>query len=64
MRDARRAEIAAAYREGRLSAPEASIDNGYYPDDYSVEHIDVVIDVNCSSCQRLVYRKELRTRNG
>lgn len=43
---------------------EAAIESGYYEGDYSVEHIDVVIDVTCSSCNRLVYRKELRTRQG
>lgn len=38
---------------------EAEIADGYYGD-YSIEHIDVTIDVTCSSCKRLVYRKECR----
>ena len=38
----------------------ADLEYGYYPDDVSVESIDVVIDVTCSSCKRVVYRKECR----
>jgi len=38
----------------------AELECGYYPDDYSVGSIDAVIDVTCSSCGRLVYRKECR----
>ena len=41
---------------------EADIENGYYEGDYSVVGYDVSIDVTCSSCNRLVYRKELRIR--
>lgn len=41
---------------------EADIEHGYYEGDYSVVGYDVSIDVTCSSCKRLVYRKELRVR--
>jgi hypothetical protein len=37
-------------------------DFGYYPGEFSVEGYDTTIDVTCSSCNRLVYRKEIRTR--
>lgn len=36
---------------------DADIEHGYYDDMY-IEHIDMVVDVTCSSCKRLVYRKE------
>ncbi len=39
---------------------EAEINWGYYPGDGSVDEIEVKIDVVCSSCKRLVYRKECR----
>lgn len=39
---------------------EAEMETGYYGDSY-VSSIDAVIDIKCSSCQRLVYRKEIRT---
>lgn len=39
---------------------EADMDWGYYPGDGHVDHIDAKIDVVCSSCNRLVYRKEVR----
>lgn len=40
---------------------EAELEHGYYPgDSSSVDHIDVSIDVTCSSCGKLVYRKEIR----
>jgi hypothetical protein len=38
----------------------ADMDFGYYPGDFSIDGVDVVIDVTCSSCGRLVYRKEVR----
>ena len=38
---------------------DAEMDNGYYGDIF-VEYIDVVIDITCSTCKRLVYRKEVR----
>lgn len=34
--------------------------HGYYEGDQEVVAIDVKIDVTCSSCGRLVYRKEIR----
>lgn len=42
---------------------EADIDYGYYPGDMTIEGFDTVIDITCSSCKRLVYRKEIRTTN-
>ena len=39
---------------------KADMDWGYYPGDARVEAIVVNIDVTCSSCQRVVYRKECR----
>lgn len=39
---------------------EADIEWGYYPGDAYVDSVDVSIDVTCSSCKRLVYRKEIR----
>lgn len=41
---------------------EAALEYGYYGD-ASVEHIDTTIDIVCSSCKRLVYRKEIRIPN-
>lgn len=38
---------------------EADLYHGWYPGDISIERIDVKIDITCSSCGRLVYRKEL-----
>lgn len=38
---------------------ESEMEHGYYDDSW-VAHTDVVIDVTCSSCKRLVYRKEVR----
>ena len=35
----------------------AEIYNGYYGD-WELDGIDVLIDVKCSSCGRVVYRKE------
>lgn len=39
---------------------EGDYDFGYYPGDFDVDGYDVTIDVTCSSCNRLVYRKEVR----
>lgn len=39
---------------------DAEMYHGYYDNDIRVESIAVTIDVTCSSCRRLVYRKELR----
>lgn len=39
---------------------EADMDWGYYPGEASVDSVDVNIDVTCSTCKRLVYRKEIR----
>ena len=39
---------------------EAELEHGYYEGDVSVESIDAMIDVTCSTCKRLVYRKEVR----
>lgn len=39
---------------------EACIEHGYYEGDFYLEHIDTVVDVTCSTCNRLVYRKEVR----
>jgi formate-dependent nitrite reductase cytochrome c552 subunit len=33
--------------------------HGYYGDS-NVDRVDAVIDITCSTCKRLVYRKELR----
>jgi hypothetical protein len=41
---------------------EADMEDGYYGD-YYVRGITVVVDVDCSTCGRLVYRKEITTRN-
>lgn len=41
----------------------AELEDGYYEGDVSVSSIDVTIDVTCSSCKRLVYRKECRIGN-
>ena len=38
---------------------EAEMENGYYGDSW-VDHIDATVDITCSSCKRLVYRKEIR----
>ncbi len=42
---------------------EAELEMGYYGDN-SVERINLTIDVTCSSCKRLVYRKELTQNHG
>lgn len=39
----------------------AEVESGYYEGDWSVEGCDVKIDVVCQTCNRLVYRKEVRT---
>lgn len=38
----------------------ADLDFGYYPGEFRMDGADAVIDVTCSSCSRLVYRKEVR----
>ena len=38
----------------------AELEHGYYEGDVYLDSIDTVIDVTCSSCNRLVYRKEFR----
>lgn len=38
---------------------EAEMEHGYYGDSW-VSHIDTTIDVTCSNCNRLIYRKEVR----
>ena len=38
---------------------ESEMEYGYYSEQY-VLHTDIMIDVTCSSCKRLVYRKEIR----
>lgn len=44
---------------------EADMYCGYYPGDVSIDGVDVNIDVTCGTCNRLVYRKEIRNlRNG
>ncbi len=40
----------------------AEIEDGYYEGDYSLENAYISIDVKCSSCQRLVYKKEVTVR--
>ncbi len=40
----------------------AELEHGYYPGEIDGCEIDTVIDVICSSCDRLVYRKECRTK--
>ena len=42
---------------------EADECHGYYPGEHSIEGIDAVVDITCASCQRLIYRKELRVPN-
>ena len=39
---------------------ETEIEDGYYEGEYYVRGADITIDVTCSSCNRLVYRKEIR----
>lgn len=42
---------------------EGDFDFGYYPGEFSVTGYDAVIDVTCSSCNKLVYRKEVRAHD-
>lgn len=42
---------------------KAEMESGYYGDTW-VDHIDGVIDITCSTCKRLVYRKEVRNIGG
>lgn len=37
----------------------AEMETGYYGDRY-LDTLETVVDVTCSSCKRLVYRKEIR----
>lgn len=39
---------------------EAEMEDGYYGDSYLSGNGVVNIDITCSSCKRLVYRKEVR----
>lgn len=39
---------------------QVDIENGYYEGDYSVNSADITLDITCSTCNRLVYRKEIR----
>lgn len=39
---------------------KGDFDFGYYPGEFEVDGYDVTIDVTCSTCKRLVYRKEVR----
>jgi formate-dependent nitrite reductase cytochrome c552 subunit len=41
---------------------KADIENGYYEGEYTVIGYDTVVDVTCSSCHKLVYRKEIRVK--
>lgn len=41
---------------------QAKLELGFYPDDISVAEIAVKIDIICSSCDLLVYRKECAVR--
>lgn len=38
---------------------EVDIEDGYY-NEYHVRSADLTIDITCSACKRLVYRKEIR----
>lgn len=40
---------------------DTEVEMGYYEGDWCISHCDVTIDVTCSTCNRLVYRKEIRT---
>lgn len=42
---------------------EVELENGYYGDSYLTGHGDAVVDITCSTCKRLVYRKEIRCTN-
>lgn len=42
---------------------KGDFDFGYYPGDFEVVGYDTTIDVTCSSCNRLVYRKEIRSND-
>lgn len=43
---------------------KADEDWGYYPGEHNIDGIDAVIDIKCSGCKRLIYRKEIRVPNG
>jgi hypothetical protein len=38
----------------------ADIEHGYNPGEDDIDGYDITIGVTCSSCNRLVYRKEVR----
>lgn len=40
---------------------EVELENGYYGDTYLSGNGVVNVDITCSTCKRLVYRKEIRT---
>ena len=40
---------------------KADIEHGFYPGEDDIVGYDITIDVTCSSCNRLVYRKEVRS---
>lgn len=39
---------------------EADEEFGYYPGEHCINGIDSTIEVTCSTCGRLVYKKEVR----
>lgn len=41
---------------------ESEIEWGYYPGETYGVHVQTVIDINCSGCKRLIYRKEIVQR--
>jgi hypothetical protein len=42
---------------------EVELEDGYYGDTYLTGAGIVSVDINCSTCKRLVYRKEIRCTN-
>jgi hypothetical protein len=52
----------APWTDDRLKVyTKGDFDFGYYPGEFCVGGYDTTIDVTCSNCNRLVYRKEIRT---
>jgi formate-dependent nitrite reductase cytochrome c552 subunit len=39
---------------------DVEVEDGYYQGEYYVRSADIVLDITCSTCKRLVYRKEIR----